>query len=202
MFTQPSYNTSYPETFIANGFLPPPDGFLNTSCVQGTGDIEYMIANGSDSEPFSIDSTTGELSSEVLDYETKTSYSFEIICIDDNTSMMATAQVNIDIIPVNEYEPTLIDSSIALTVCPSVPVGTVFVSTLPQDNPLNSGLISASDDDAGPDGVLHFTLSNDSFSSAFEIVEEDRLIQHFKSTGLLSLFATLFLQFRDVPTYR
>ena len=131
-------------------------------CIDSTGvptsnDVTYNIV-GSNPGPFLLNATTGRLSVTAdLDYETMTSYSFAVTCVnisDPNITGMGT--VMIDILPVNEFEPVIMPRRFnTITVHENAPVGTTIVST----EPGGMRQYSVTDRDDGPDGNITFTLS-------------------------------------------
>ena len=128
--------------------------------------MEYSIA-GDNSGPFEINSQNGPVSvidGNVLDYETATSYTFTVMCTDtSNVTITATAQVNITLLPVNEFQPAVSDSGLTVTLPENTPIGTTLVSTQPG----GFRRYSVTDKDDGPDGVITYTLVADQTESAF-----------------------------------
>ena len=128
--------------------------------------VEYSIA-GDNSGPFEINSQNGPVSvidGNVLDYETATSYTFTVMCTDtSNVTITATAQVNITLLPVNEFQPAVSDSGLTVTLPENTPIGTTLVSTQPG----GFRRYSVTDKDDGPDGVITYTLVADQTESAF-----------------------------------
>ena len=82
--------------------------------------VEYSIT-GDNSGPFKINSQNGQVSvidGSVLDYETAASYTFTAMCTDTaNVTITATAQVNITLLPVNEFQPAVSPSGLTVTSC-------------------------------------------------------------------------------------
>ena len=128
--------------------------------------MEYSIT-GNNSGPFEINSQNGQVSvidGNVLDYETATSYTFTVMCTDtSNVTITATAQVNITLLPVNEFQPAVSDSGLTVTLPENTPIGTTLVSTQPG----GFRRYSVTDKDDGPDGVITYTLVADQTESAF-----------------------------------
>ena len=166
----PSYGADVFETFPEGGYDLPSDGFLQVACIDDATrvpitTVEYSITGGN-SGPFEINSGNGDLSvidGRTLDYETATSYTFTAMCTDTlNVTSTTTAQVNITLLPVNEFQPVVSVSGLTVTVFENTPIGTTLVSTQP------GGFrpYSVTDRDDGPDGVIAYTLVADQTESA------------------------------------
>ena len=131
-------------------------------CIDSTGvptsnDVTYNIVD-SDPGPFLLNATTGRLSVTAdLDYETMTSYSFAVTCVNiSDPNIRGMGMVRIDILPVNEFNPVIIPSSFGtIRLFENAPVGTTIVST----EPGGMRQYSVTDRDDGPDGNITFTLS-------------------------------------------
>ena len=131
-------------------------------CIDSTGvptsnDVTYNIVD-SDPGPFHLSATTGRLSVTAdLDYETMTSYSFAVACVNiSDPNIRGMGMVRIDIRPVNEFKPVIIPSSFGtIRLFENDPVGTTIISTEP------GGIqqYTVTDRDDGPDGNITFTLS-------------------------------------------
>ena len=153
------------ETFVARGFPRPAEGFVVVRCIDSigvptSGAVTYNIVD-SDPGPFLLNATTGRLSVTAdLDYETMTSYSFAVACVNiSDPNIRGMGMVRIDILPVNEFEPVIMPrTSRIITLSENTPVGTTIASTEP------GGMLrySVTDRDDGPDGNITFTLSGGS----------------------------------------
>ena len=160
-------------------------------CTNSSGDplesVTYSIIGG-DSDPFQLNEITGQLSwrqGQVLDYENTTSYVFSILCVDNfDPNDTAVSVVNVSVIPVNEYVPTITSGNlmIALVVREDTPVGTVLLSTEPGGA---REVYTIEDLDDGPDGQLTFTFSSQSSPIL------SRLFQLDMNTGALSIAQNL-----------
>ena len=122
----------------------------------------YNITDGS-SQLFTIEEDSGQISwisnSPTLDYETTTFYLFTVSCSDNEVQPnTATAMVNVSVLPVNEFPPVINVSSLLVLTFENAPMGTVFVSTRPGARGQQG--YSVTDADAGPDGVIKYTLGN------------------------------------------
>ena len=136
-------------------------------CIDSAGapanDVTYSIEGNPG--PFHVNATTGSLSVTAdLDYETATSYSFAVICTNaSDPSITGTGMVQIDILPVNEFEPVLSCNSFQTTIFENAAVGTTIAANEPgrsqQGGPLR---YTVTDGDDGPDGNITFTLSEGS----------------------------------------
>ena len=171
-FVTPMYTAAIPETGQDRDgtvYPRPAVGFLTVRCIDNEVPLVNLNYGIQESEfsmpgPFRVNASTGELRTiEDLDYETRTSYTFMVICTISpaGTTTQATANVEIAIQPVNEFRPTVTLKAsgpypgILLINETQLNVGDLLVSTN-----LGQALIhiSASDNDAGEDGVLAFTL--------------------------------------------
>ena len=147
--------------------------------------VTYSIIGGN-SDPFRLNQTTGQLSlraGQGLDYENTTSYMFSIMCVDnDDPDENNTAVVVVSVFPVNEYAPTITSNSsmISLVVRDSTPVGTVLLSTEPD----NGVQFTVEDLDDGPDGQIMFSFaSQTSLLAQFFVLDPN--------TGALSVAQSL-----------
>ena len=131
-------------------------------CIDSIGvptsdDVNYSIVDN-DPGPFLLNATTGRLSVTAdLDYETMTSYSFAVACVNiSDPDITGMGMVQIDILPVNEFEPVIMRGSFrTIRLFENTPVGTTIVST----EPGSMRQYSVTDRDDGPDGNITFTLS-------------------------------------------
>ena len=90
-----------------------------------------------------------------LDYETATFYNILVQCCSElNVTWSAEAQLNITILPINEYRPTVSTKSEQITIHEGTPLGTVIISTLSDGRTM----YSASDLDAGPHGNIYYSI--------------------------------------------
>ena len=131
-------------------------------CIDSIGvptsdDVTYNIVDN-DPGPFLLNATTGRLSVTAdLDYETMTSYSFAVTCVNiSDPNITGMGMVRIEILPVNEFLPALMPRSFrTITLFENTTVGTTIASTEP------GGMLqySVTDRDDEPDGNITFTLS-------------------------------------------
>ena len=140
------------------GYPRPSNGFLRVTCTGGM-NTSYSIST-TDSLPFDIDSSTGDLSvTEDLDYDTGIiSYSFTVICSErDSPDLNDTATVEIVLLPVNEFRPQVVGTSnVFVSVPEDTPMGTVIVSNSDTALPGTLSEYTITDNDAGIDGLLTF----------------------------------------------
>ncbi len=164
-FTSGVYQVMIHETAPDLGYPRPSPGFFSVECTDldnPRSDITYAISSEGDLGPFTLDTQTGALTvTQDLDYETRTSYSFEVNCSDVGTPRFtATSLVEVTVLPVNEERPTLTPiGSDLLLLTEDIAVGTVLLSTDPDIVSLR--MYSVMDSDSGADGVITFTLSVD-----------------------------------------
>ena len=147
----------------------PADGFVVVMCIDSTGapanDVTYRIESNNNPVPFDVGTTTGSLSVTAdLDYETATSYSFAVICTNvSDPSITGTGMVQIDILPVNEFQPVLSRNSFQTTIFENAAVGTTIAANEPgRSQPGGPLRYTVTDRDDGPDGNITFTLSEGS----------------------------------------
>ena len=167
------YMFRYNETVPSQGILPPPPGFFNVSCLlngRPAEDIFYSIIG--DSDVFQVDNATGALTVMPLDYETTMSYRFSVRCTltVNGTDLMNIAQVDFQVIPVNEFQPQLSQSSVIVIATELDSIGKVLVSTRSDVNA--SVVFSATDEDEGPGGMLRFSLAFNENLTAFNVDPE------------------------------
>ena len=163
-FTESNYQVMVHETAVSKGFPRPSPGFYTVQCTDTDTpqtNIRYAISLDGDPGPFTLDATSGDLSvTEDLDYETRTSYSFSVTCSDNGSpNFTASAIVDVTVTSVNEFDP-VVDSEgdRFITIGEDLAVGSVLVSSEPGS--LFVGF-AVSDADAGPDGNITYTLSED-----------------------------------------
>ena len=147
IFTEMNYQVTVPET--TSKTPRPADGFYSVTCTDlDSDDSAISYSTVSDSSPFLVDSTSGELSlTEDLDYETTTSYTFTVGCSDNgDPSLNSTATVDVIVSSVNEHDP-LIQPPPVSVIPEGAPVGT------------NILMVVATDPDDGIDGIIYFTIS-------------------------------------------
>ena len=117
--------------------------------------ILYTLVNA-DGIPFVLDSVSGILSvSYELDYETVTSYDFQVIAYNDSDIISALVSVTITLSDVNDNTPIFAEESYSITV--------------PEDHPVDSILnatITATDADSGSNAMLIYSIED----SDFEII--------------------------------
>ena len=154
------YLASYTETETVSES----ENIVDVGCTDSAGvpldEATYNIVGGN-SEPFSINQTTGQISwgqTLVLDYETTPFYLFTISCEDTALDIpsTATAQVNVSLQPVNEFLPEISPSQLVVIAQENTPEGTILVSTLPGGR----RQYSVMDRDDGPDGVIEYSLNS------------------------------------------
>ena len=162
-FTEPVFATSVHETFVDEGFLRPPDGFIQVLCRLEPGGAPFngtYNITGPYPGPFSLDPITGALSvTEDLDYETRIFYSFDVSCISSTDPTVSdTAVVEITIESVNEFLPVITSSSVLFVIFTETQeVGSIIVSRQPGEG---FAQYSVNDGDDGPHGNVTFTFDN------------------------------------------
>ena len=148
-FTRAQYSTSIPETFRYDETF-----YTEISCTDADrfDSVTYFILPSGSYELFSLHPTSGHLSiatNQTLDFEVTDTYSLLVACRDTNNAT-ASADVTINVNPINEYSPLL--QSIETTVPETAYVG-FLVATF-----------SAIDLDEGVDGEVRYMIAeNDAF---------------------------------------
>jgi hypothetical protein len=126
-------------------------------------EILYTIVSEDSNLPFSVDRETGELrTTNVLDREQRTNYSFVILATND--LFTAQASVSITVIDVNDNSP-LFDPP-------------TYNVNLDEDASLNSEVVtvSATDPDEGPSGMVLYTLTGGNEEGRFSIHTQTGLV--------------------------
>lgn len=127
--------------------------------------IRYYINNKMNSL-FYINDNTGEIySKEIFDYEEKTIYNLEIWAENPNSSMKNTTDVIVHITGVNEYYPKFKQPVFHFDVSESADVGT------------NVGVIQATDEDNGDDGIIYYLFVGSSNDKGFSINSQTGVIR-------------------------
>ncbi|XP_045494732.1 cadherin-related tumor suppressor [Colias croceus] len=127
--------------------------------------IKYHITNGMTSL-FKIDSNSGKIfSKEIFDFEEKTTYKIEVMAENPDSSMRSTTEVEVHITGVNEYYPKFVQPVFHFDVSESAEVGT------------NVGVIQATDQDSGDDGVIYYLFVGSSNDKGFSINSQTGVIR-------------------------
>ena len=135
--------------------------------------ISYSVAPESNAGPFYVEPSSGMFFvTTTLDYETQTSYSFDVLCFDNSPANGSDrATVDVGILPVNEFLPQMgIDIVGPIFVNETTPVGTLIATADPRFPVLPFAPIrrySFTDRDAGPDGNVTYTLGGDQESTSY-----------------------------------
>lgn len=127
--------------------------------------IKYHISNKMTSL-FRINENTGEIfSKEVFDYEEKTIYKLEVRAENPNSIMWNKTEVIVHITGVNEYYPKFKQPVFHFDVSESADVGT------------NVGVIQATDQDSGDDGIIYYLFVGSSNDKGFSINSQTGVIR-------------------------
>ena len=160
MFNQTSYSVAVDETSPILGSDRPPYAFLSVECVDGqtrANDVVYRI-NTVGTFPFTVNSTSGEFNAtDDLDYEALENgrYSVQVGCFNpNNNTQYDSTEVVINLNPLNEHFPHVSPSTIAVSVDENTNIGTVLAST----DASGSVSYTVTDNDAGPDRELTYSL--------------------------------------------
>ena len=161
VFTETNYEHFVSETFPPDYPRPAP-GFFTVRCTDpdsNQADITYAISPDSNPGPFIVDTAGSFSTTQDLDYETRTSYSFHVMCFDNGSpNLTARALVDIIITSVNEYPPVVGRRPSTIITFETSPIRTLLASANPAA-PLSSRYkYSITDRDAGPDGNITYTV--------------------------------------------
>ncbi|XP_060602144.1 cadherin-23-like isoform X2 [Ruditapes philippinarum] len=152
VFSPNSYSANVPETSAAGVTVATMTASdADDPATNNYGTITYSITAGNTGSRFSIDTSSGEITTAVvLDYETETSYTLYVKATDSNGAagaMSSTAVVTVTVTPDNENDPTFGAGSYPHTVAENLAVGTRLLQVV------------ASDSDAGNDGEVFFSMN-------------------------------------------
>ncbi|XP_036450612.1 protocadherin gamma-C5-like [Colossoma macropomum] len=151
VFEKPSYKVKLPEsTSIGTVILSVK---ANDSDEGSNSEITYCFEPNtpmSIQNLFSIDSEQGAISvKDVLDFETVSSFKFEVIASDKGASPLeGLCSVEIEILDVNDNVPEILLKSVPKPVREDAPLGTVVA------------LIGAKDSDSGENGKVHLRIQS------------------------------------------
>ena len=148
-------NEFYSESVDEN--QPPPLDILTASCVDTetqADELEYSLA-GDSAELFSISNEGMLEANQILDYETEIFYEFSVIC-SDGTEMTETT-IQIGILPVNEFTPTInVDAGPFTFYYESMMTAGTVLASNHDENALV--YIAGNDEDDGVDGVITYSF--------------------------------------------
>ena len=162
---QDEYNITVNESLRAGTVIL---SAAQVNCVDGDfgiGELEgIMFASPSPEiiDTFRIDPRNGEVLTRIsLDYETRTSYGFELLCR-DNQGLEDRAIVRIEIRPENDNPPRFMQRSYSFDVSRTTP---------PNFFPI--GVVLATDNDVGFGGELTYTIQTNGY---FDITDNGELL--------------------------
>ncbi|KAM3964103.1 cadherin-related tumor suppressor fat [Aphomia sociella] len=162
-FNQTHYEAYLPENSPVNSFIFKVTAIDIDSPKNAI--IRYYIKNSMMSL-FRIDANTGEIfSKEIFDYEEKSVYKLEILAENPDSVMKSVTEVVIEITGVNEYYPKFIQPVFHFDVSESAEVGT------------NVGIIKATDQDSGDDGIIYYLFVGSSNDKGFSINSQTGVIR-------------------------
>ncbi|XP_072938698.1 cadherin-related tumor suppressor [Epargyreus clarus] len=162
-FNQSLYVASLPENSPVNSFIFKVQAIDIDSPKNSI--IKYYIKNEM-SSLFYIDVNTGKIfSKEVFDYEEKTEYRLKIVAENPDSVMRSTTEVIVHITGVNEFYPKFIQPVFHFDVSESAEVGT------------NVGVIQATDQDSGDDGIIYYLFVGSSNDKGFSINAQTGVIR-------------------------
>lgn len=128
--------------------------------------IKYHILDDINKSLFRIDSDTGEIfSKQIFDYEEKNKYKLKILAENPGSSMSSNTNITICVSGVNEYFPKFLQPVFHFDVSESAEVGT------------NVGVIQATDQDSGDDGIVYYLFVGSSNDKGFSINSQTGVIR-------------------------
>uniref|UniRef100_A0AAR2JXI0 Cadherin domain-containing protein n=1 Tax=Pygocentrus nattereri TaxID=42514 RepID=A0AAR2JXI0_PYGNA len=149
VFEKPSYKTRVPEN------TPKGTVILTVKAIDSDEGVNSELTYSFEPDTpmsiqhvFSIDSELGAISvKDVLDFETVSSFKFEVIATDKGASPLeGLCSVEIEILDVNDNVPEILLKSVPKPVREDAPLGTVVA------------LIGAKDSDSGENGKVHLRI--------------------------------------------
>lgn len=162
-FNQTKYIAYLPENSPVNSFIYKVTAVDIDSPKNAI--IKYFINNDMASL-FHIDVNTGEIfSKDVFDYEEKRLYTLEIRAENPDSIMRNTTEVIVHITGVNEYYPKFKQPVFHFDVSESAEVGA------------NVGVIKATDQDSGDDGIIYYLFVGSSNDKGFSINSQTGVIR-------------------------
>ena len=179
-FQSASFEILVPETVLNNvvagmNYPRPPPGFLITECTDldtPPEQISYSVLNTDSIYPLILNETTGSFSvDEDLDYETRTSFTFSVVCYDNSLRNNSdTTTVNIAVLPINEEVPVIVTELSTVVFLETASVGDVIATANPESSTVRNKY-SFTDTDDGPDGNITYTLDETSADSQFFLLD-------------------------------
>ncbi|XP_063532868.1 cadherin-related tumor suppressor [Cydia strobilella] len=164
LFNQTHYTAFLPENAPVNSFIFTVKAIDIDSPKNAI--IKYSIKNNEMKSLFRIDANTGEIfSKEMFDYEEKSMYKIEIMAANPDTTMKSMTEVLVEITGVNEFYPKFIQPVFHFDVSESAEVGT------------NVGVIQATDQDNGDDGIIYYLFVGSSNDKGFSINSQTGVIR-------------------------
>ena len=190
-FENNEYDIPVHETVMNNiiagmDYPRPSPGFLVTRCTDPdtpSEQITYSLTSLDDVSPLVLDEATGSFSVTAdLDYETRTSYTFQVTCYDNSERNQSnTVGVDVAILPVNEAVPQIRRELTTVFFSETTQVGDVIAT----GNASLSGVANRflfTDTDAGSDGNITYSLrdgtpgSGDSNFFSLDLISGDLTI--------------------------
>ena len=162
-FVNSSYQVTLPEDTPTN--VPFLTVIAEDQDVGAGGQVRYFLEDFGDT--FSINEDTGDLSLlKMLNFEMRTEYVFAIQAIDgtldSSIRMSANVNITINVTAVNEYDPVCLQQQYS-----------IVINHTHQGDILDLG---CSDDDAGMDGVLVYSITSGNEIMRFDISENGQIV--------------------------
>ncbi|XP_050346930.1 cadherin-related tumor suppressor [Nymphalis io] len=163
-FNQSKYIAYLPENSPINSFIYKVQAVDIDSPKNSI--IKYHIVKNEMLSLFYINQNTGEIfSREIFDYEEKAVYNLEIMAENPDTVMRNMTEVVVHVTGVNEYYPKFIQPVFHFDVSESAEVGA------------NVGVIQATDQDRGEDGIIYYLFVGSSNDKGFSINSQTGVIR-------------------------
>lgn len=156
IFNSSSFEVSISEKLPANSIVTHIIAFDKDSSKYAI--IKYNIVRGSNSDLFRIDTNTGIIYSLVkFDFEEKSRYTLNIIATNPDSSMQGATTIIVNIKGENEYYPVFTQPVFHYDISESASIGSIV------------GMVHATDQDAGDDGIIYYIFIGSSNDKGFAI---------------------------------
>ncbi|XP_077869641.1 LOW QUALITY PROTEIN: cadherin-23 [Saccoglossus kowalevskii] len=151
------------------------------------GRVVYSITAGNDMDEFSIDSSTGLITTDAaLDYETKNNYSLVVMAVDQSPPYHSgTASVVVIIVNINDEPPSFNQTRYYSTVKENVAIGTSVVKVTAVEYDNQNPIQYEFDPNTNPEAMALFTINIDN-GLISTINEIDREIRGFYTITVLA----------------
>ncbi|XP_052781279.1 protocadherin Fat 4-like isoform X2 [Mya arenaria] len=150
-FSPPKYSITVAEGTALGAVITVTAADTDDPGTNDYGTVTYSIIDGNTGSYFSIDSTTGEISTTtMLDYEASTVFTLIVQAADsagNSGAKSSSAVVTVNIGPVNEFDPVFQSLPYSTSFDENTAVGTTLLT------------VTASDTDVGDDGDVYYSMA-------------------------------------------